>query len=178
MKFKLDLFGNKCNDYPHLTILHNQKTVFTGRIMDHATVELDIDLQDSNTIRLEGIKKSTGENNKWNTTVGPDGTIIEDMYLLINNVWIDGIAMNLEWIRLLLIHTSNKPPSQCNAGIWENGYIEFNIQLPLLGWIIQEKFIKIENNASASMDACSGESKFAYDYVQQKINLINQLLND
>lgn len=178
MKLTLDLAGTKCNEYPHLTVLHNQKIVYSDFVVEQNVIELDLELAQDNLIILQGIGKSHGENNKWDTVVDSTGRIIEDKNLLINNICFDGIAMNQPWIRSLPFCHTNNSKSLCNSGMWDNGYIEFDIQLPLLNWIIQEKFIKFEQDQSKSAVARSGESKFDYNYIQEKLNLITRLLND
>jgi hypothetical protein len=50
--------------------------------------------------------------------------------------------------------------------------------MPLLDWIIQEKFIKVEQNVIVPHDARSGERKFDYAYIQEKIKDIQKIIND
>lgn len=178
MKLKLDLVGNKCNEYPHLTILYNQQIVYSDLVKEHAIIELNIDLVSVNTLVLKGIGKSQGQDGKWDTVLDSAGNIVEDKNLLINNIWFDDIAMDRRWIQSLPKYNTNDSMEICNMGMWENGHIEFNIQLPLLNWIIEEKFIKFEQNQNKSFAARSGESKFDYNYIQEKLNLITRLLND
>jgi len=98
MKFKLSLTGSKCNEYPRLTILHNQQVVYSELIVDSAEVEVDVDLQYDDLITLQGIDKSQGENGKWDTQLNEAGQIIADKWLSINNICIDNISMGPEWI--------------------------------------------------------------------------------
>lgn len=176
MKFTLELIGNKCNnEYPHLTITHNQKILYSDYVKEKTSLEFEIELHEHNIITLQGIKKSRGENNKFDTIVDSSGTIIEDKHLLINNICFDNIAMSDQWIQHLPFCTEDNETFTCDMGMWNNGYIEFNIGLPLLDWIIQEKFIKFDQT-QPSANEYSGGARFDYKYVQEKINLINQLL--
>ena len=176
-KFKLELVGNKCNEYPQLTILHNQQIVYSGVIKENTTLELDIDLQETNLITLQGIDKSQGKNGKWDTQVDSNGQITADKWLSINTVWVDDVSMGQEWIRsLTLVKDTNE--ERFLGTWWDNGSINFTVQLPLLDWIIQEKYIRAEQATIAAHDARSGDRKFDYSYIQEKIKAIQQLIND
>lgn len=180
MKFKLSLLGSKCNEYPRLTILHNQQVVYSGLIIDSAEVEVNVDLgtQEVNLITLQGIDKSQGVNGKWDTQLDKDGQIVADKWLTINNIWIDDISMGPEWIRSLTLVNGTGEQLFLSKTWWDNGSIEFSIQMPLLDWIIQEKFIKVEQNVIVAHDARSGERKFDYAYIQEKIKDIQKIIND
>jgi hypothetical protein len=178
MKFQLSLTGSKCNEYPCLTVLHNQQVVYSGIIQENTTLEFDIDLQTNNLITLEGINKSQGENGKWDTQLNEEGQIIADKWLSINNIWIDNISMGPEWIKSLTLVNGTEVQQFFDRTWWNNGSVNFSIQLPLLDWIIDEKFIKAEQNIIAPHDARSGERKFDYAYIQEKINAVQKLIND
>ena len=174
-KFKLELVGTKCNEYPQLTILHNRQVIYSGLIIEHTILEFDITIDNHTVIMLQGIEKAQGENGKWDTQLDNDGHIVADKSLSINNIWFNNIGMGQEWIRSLTFINNINQEKFSGAGWWNNGSISFSPQLPLLDWIIQEKFIKFEHN---QRELYSGIAKFDYEYVQQKINLINQMLND
>lgn len=178
MKIKLNLTGSECNEWPALTVLHNQQVVYSGSIVGTAEVDFDITLEQSNQITLQGINKAQGENGKWDTRLDESGAIIADKWLAINNVWIDDISMGPEWVKSLTMinHTGAQP--FLDRTWWNNGYIEFAIELPLLDWIINEKFIKVEQNIVAAHDARSGEQRFDYGYIQEKIKAIQTLIDD
>jgi hypothetical protein len=180
MKLTLDLFGSICNEYPVLTIIHNDHIVFSGTIVENSVVEIDMLLEDTNLIRLYGIGKSNGEVNKWDTLLSSDGSILKDKYLKINNIRFDDISMGAQWINSLSFKPDHSPTYHQFYGWYENGSIEFSIDLPLLDWIIQEKFIKFEQSTATATptNARSGEIRFDYEYIQNKINLIKKILND
>lgn len=178
MKFKFSLTGSKCNEYPRFTVLHNQQIVYSGLIEESTEVELEIELQTHNQITLEGIDKSQGDNGKWDTQLDKDGQIVADKWLSINNIWIDNISMEPEWVKSLTLVDSNGTQQFLSRTWWNNGSISFKIELPLLDWIIDEKFIKVEKNTVAPHDARSGERKFDYVYIHEKIKAIQTLIND
>jgi hypothetical protein len=177
-KFKLELVGSKCNEYPELTVLHNQQVVYSGFICESTTLDLDLELQDDNTITLRGIGKSQGKDGKWDTQVDANGQIIADKWLSINNIWVDNISMGQEWLQSLTLITETGTEKFLTRTWWNNGSIDFLIQMPLLDWIIHEKFIKAERTVVVAHDARSGERKFDYAYIQEKIKRIQQILND
>jgi hypothetical protein len=179
MKFKLGLTGSKCNEYPRLTILHNQQIVYSELIEESTEVELDIELQKDNLITLHGIEKSQGQDNKWDTQLDNDGQIIADKWLSINNIWIDDISMGQEWMQsLTLVDDNNNKERFLSKTFWNNGSINFSIQPPVLDWIIQEKFINSEENIITPHHAKSGERRFDYMYIQEKIKAIRKIIND
>jgi hypothetical protein len=178
MKFKLNLTGSKCNEYPRLTILHNQQLVYSELIEEVVEVNLDIELQKNNQITLQGINKAQGENGKWDTQVNNIGKIVADKWLSINNIWIDDISMGPEWIKSLTLVNEVGTQQFLDRTWWNNGSISFSVELPLLDWIIDEKFIKVEQNIVVPHDARSGERKFDYAYIQEKIKTIQTLIND
>jgi len=179
MKFKLSLTGSKCNEYPRLTILHNQQIMYSGLIEESVEVELDIELQKDNLITLQGIDKSHGQNKKWDTQLNEDGQIIADKWLAINNIWIDDISMGQEWMQsLTLVYDNNTKEKFLNNTFWNNGSVNFSIQTPILDWIIQEKFINLEENIITPHHARSGERRFDYMYIQEKIKAIQKIIND
>jgi hypothetical protein len=178
MKFKLNLTGSKCNEYPRLTVLHNQQVIYSELIEESVEVDLDIELQKDNQITLQGIDKSQGDNGKWDTQIDTDKRIIADKWLSINNIWIDDISMGSEWIKSLTLVTNTGTKQFLTGTWWDNGSINFSIEFPLIDWIIYEKFIKLEQNTIVAHDARSGERKFDYAYIQEKIKAIQKLIND
>lgn len=177
-KFKLELVGTECNGYPYLSIFHNQQSVYSDVVKGTTIIELELTLQTHNTIILKGIEKSTGQNGVWDTRLDANNNIVRDKSLLINNIWFDNIAMNQQWIQTLPMQAEHKTPFPCNSGMWENGQIEFDVELPLLNWIIYEKFIKFENEKRKVLSDRSGETRFDYEYIEDKISLIKKILND
>jgi hypothetical protein len=176
MKFTLELFGSKCNTYPTLDILLDQQSIFSGEIVEIARLELDLALTSGSVITIKGIDKKSGENGIWDTVVDSNGAILQDKYLLVKNVWFDNIPMGTEWIKGLTAVYNTHSEKFNSCGFWQNGYIEFMINLPLLDWIIEEKYIKKELAEDFSMNQRSGEKKFEYQYISEHIREIKKLL--
>lgn len=178
MKLKLELFGSNCNEYPSLLVLHNNHKVYSANIIENCTVEIDLEPSDSNFITLVGINKSNGKNGKSDTVVDVDGNILQDKYLLVNDICLDDISMGSEWIKKLYFESPEHNNSTAFTGWWQNGSVSFKIELPLLDWIIQEKFIRAESAESLNSSDRSGESRFDYKYIQNKIDIIKKIIND
>jgi hypothetical protein len=178
MKLKLDLFGSNCNEYPILSVLHNENTVYSGHIVEKCVVEIDLELKEYNTITLAGINKSNGENQKWDTVVDNNYNIIQDKYLVVNDISIDDIFMGIEWVKALRFESVTDTDNNVFSGWWQNGSVTFEIKLPLLDWIIQEKFIRAELIQNINLNDRSGESRFDYKYIQNKIHAIKNIISD
>jgi hypothetical protein len=63
-------------------------------------------------------------------------------------------------------------------GMYANGSIQFKITSPVIDWIIEEKFIKQEKKLEFESHARSGQYKFEYEYVTEKIQSIKKIIND
>jgi hypothetical protein len=178
MKLKLDLFGSNCNEYPILSVLHNENIVYSGHIVENCVVEIDLELKEHNFITLVGINKSNGENKKWDTVVDNNNNIIQDKYLAVNDISVDDISMGIEWVKALRFEPATDTNNNVFIGWWQNGSVTFQIELPLLDWIIQEKFIRAESTQNTNSNDRSGESRFDYEYIQNKIQAIKNIISD
>lgn len=178
MNIEFDLTGQKCNEYPHLTIAHNGHVLFNDYVQEHVALSLQIVCEDVNIITMSGIQKSQGQNNKWDTKVDSWGTVIEDKALLINSIKLDSFAMSTQWVRDLKIYQDNGAIVDCNQGMWNNGCLRFQFTKPILNWIIEENIIKYETATCSSLENFSGQDRFHYDYICQKIASIRKIIND
>jgi hypothetical protein len=79
---------------------------------------------------------------------------------------------------LTLVYDNNTKEKFLNNTFWNNGSVNFSIQTPILDWIIQEKFINLEENIITPHHARSGERRFDYMYIQEKIKAIQKIIND
>jgi hypothetical protein len=178
MKFTLDLFGSKCNNYPIIDILQNQQSIFSGEIIESTKIELDLSVVAGDIITIQGINKQSGENGIWDTVVDDQGQVLQDKYLLVHNIWFDDIPMESEWLKnLTAVYTTHSEKFN-SCGFWQNGFVEFSIHLPLLDWIIEEKYIKLEQAQDFLANQRSGENRFEYDFINERIHYIRKLLND
>jgi hypothetical protein len=76
------------------------------------------------------------------------------------------------------MHKENNKTIPCQAGMWDNGSIQFAIKTPVLNWIIEEKFINPTIQRRNSVNDFSGQDKFDYDYIQRKIKSIKSIIHD
>lgn len=175
---EFDLVGLKCNEYPHLTIAHNDRTLFSDFVRDHSVLCYQIDCDDINIITMSGIQKSQGQNNKWDTHVDSCGKVIQDKALLINSIKIDSVAMNAQWLKDIKIYQDNGDIVDCNQGMWNNGCLQFQFTKPILDWIIEENIIKYETKSDPAEGTFTGRNRFDYDYIRKKIASIRSIIND
>ena len=178
MRISFDLHGNCCNEYPLVTIKNNQDVLYHGHVQDRQVLVFDVDPLADHAITLTGLNKSNGIDGKWDTVVDNQGRIIKDKNLQINDIQIENISMGIEWIKNLPMHKENNITEPCLMGMYANGSIQFEITSPVIDWIIEEKFIKQEKKLAFESHARSGQCKFEYEYVQEKIQSIRQIIND
>ena len=135
MNFKFELYGSACNGYPLLTIAHNNKVVYSDVIVENQIVQLDLLPTQTNLISLSGIGKKNGENGLWDTVIDKNNQVVQDKYLVVKNILIDDIPMGHDWIKTLHHNES------VFLGWWQNDSVSFTVELPLLDWIIEQKFM-------------------------------------
>jgi len=177
MKIEFDLHGSCCNEYPWICIMHNDNIVYQGHVEEQQVLEFDLPAQPSNRICMAGLAKRNGENGKWDTMVDDQGRIVKDKNIKINDIRIESISMGMEWIKNLPMHQDNGTIQPCMLGMYANGRIDFVIQEPVLSWIIEEKFIKHEQKLDIASHQRSGQARFEYGFVTEKIQAIKKLMH-
>ena len=73
----LEFTSTRCNSWPSLEILHNQRQIFSGTVKEKLRLEVALSPSAHNVIELTGIGKQQGTNNVWDTRVDDAGRIIE-----------------------------------------------------------------------------------------------------
>lgn len=168
----LTLYGNSCNTDPVLQIYAGQDTIWNSAVS--GDVELSVEIPVATIIRIVGIDKNLHSD----THVDVSGKILNDKYLLIKDIKINNISMGIIWMQNLIAKYHNRKSKFLSLGFWENGEISFEIEEPLLDWIIYQKFIQFENNKLMDINDRSGQAKFNYASIQQKLTRIKDLIND
>ena len=177
MNFKFELYGSACNGYPLLTVAHNNKVVYSDAIVENQTVELDLLPAQTNLISLSGIGKKNGENGLWDTVIDKHNQVVQDKYLVVKNILIDNIPMGHDWIKTLRFESLHDNDSVF-LGWWQNDSVSFTVELPLLDWIIEQKFMNNHPTTGSDINARSGDARFDYDYIQDKIAAIKKIISD
>ena len=166
----LNLYGNKCNDYPTVNIQLNNSTVYSCTVIDNMFIDLPVYIQDGDVIKIHGIGKRHGEDGVWDTKVDSQGNILEDKFLRIDSITIFNLAMGKEWIRSI---------NNGSDTLYDDGTIEFTIRKPFTDWLIEEKYIKQEQNTPDNLaSSYRGHGRFAYAEIEKRIAAIKTLLND
>ena len=168
----LSLYGNSCNNDPVLQIYADQDMLLDTAVTGN--IEILIEIPVAKIIRIVGIGKDLNKD----TQVDESGKILNDKYLLVKDLKINNISMGIIWLQHLTVKYHNRESEFLYTGFWENGEISFTIQEPLLDWIIHQKFIQFENNQSTDINNRSGQFRFNYTPIQEKITCIKNLIND
>jgi len=168
----LSLYGNSCNNDPVLQIYADQDKLLDIAVAGN--IEISVEIPVAKTIRIVGIGKDLGKD----TQVDEFGKILNDKYLLIKDLKINNISMGITWLQDLTVKYQNRESKFLSTGFWENGEISFTAQEPLLNWIIHQKFIQFENNQTMDISDRSGQLRFNYGSIQEKITCIKNLIND
>lgn len=167
MKLTLELRGTFCNSWPSIQVCVNKISYFVGEIVDQQVIHIEVPDNSEYIVDIIGIEKKFGENNTWDTRLD-NGQIVEDKSLSFVEFLIDDIPMGTEWIRRL--HTELR-----SGTLYTNVTISFTIKLPILNWIIDEKYINNQTSAATF----SGGNKFSHDKIINRINSIKkQYFND
>jgi hypothetical protein len=178
INFKILTFGNFCNDPPFFSVSIDNIPVWEGTITGKQEISLDIDSTPVE-ISLSGIGKKDGKNGLYDTYIDEDNNIINDKYLVIEDILFNDISMGKSWLQSQAMFTEQgNRNSFVLSTFWNNGKVTFTVNEPLLDWIIQEKFINILSSSNREYVQRSGETKFDYRLVIEKIKIIKELLND
>jgi len=172
----IDAFGNFCNSSPVLNIRAGSKVLWSGEIFGYQQIRCKIPTHTH--IVVGGIGKVNGEQGVYDTYVDELGNIVNDKYLKILNVAINGIGMDQQWLNnLVLINEFDSRKFDC-ATFWHNGEVSFDVHEPVLDWIIEKKYIQFTQHLDARLDAKSGQDKFYYQPMIKQIQKIKSMLND
>lgn len=163
---EFEFAATHCNSWPSITIFGNKNKLWQGIVENKQYLDFFIP-EETTTITIEGIDKSKGENNIWDTKVDDSGRIIEDKTLTLASVKINNIDMTQSWIDRL---------SGIRYGVWyENSTVEFTMQTPWLDWVIKTKFI--DQPLDRSIIYNNFNSKWNYPALQDRIAVIRNKLN-
>lgn len=174
---EIKAFGNWCNHAPYLEIFDRTRLAWHGTVVGHTVIEFDVDLP--TTISIRGIHKQQGEHGVWDTYVDGDAHIMNDLYVRIDDISIDGISMGQDWLQHLRIKYLDGQQA-CFSGSYfgDNACIGFDIATPLLTWIIQQKFMQdINSDEASNTRKRSGQEKFDYQPLRARIAQIRRLID-
>lgn len=171
-----------CNQWPELTVQFNDKNIFCKNISEEQTIDLILNHQSENRLKIGLSNKRFGIENIWDTQTDQDGNIISDLKLILVDVLIDGISI-IDILLKNMYHTNNTSGQpQNNKKIYSdgninfNGFFEFKYSLPLLNSIINQKFkIPVDNNVSYFSNYTKA---FHYDNDLKIIEEIEEILNE
>ena len=172
----LDVTGNQGSSWPTLNIKVNNTVYINREIQGHQLLNIIVPESNNYLVEISGIGKRFGQDGIWDTILDANENIIADKSIVFNDVKINDISMEDEWIRSLTMLSNNEIAAFKSKGFYTNGIIKFSITNPILNWVIHEKFIK---NHTLTSQTYSGRDKFDHQTILNKIIQIRQgYLND
>ena len=150
--FSIDLTGYYFNHWPALKVFHNNNLLFDGDIQDQQQLNFNLDCYvDSNCVKFVHYGKQFGENGVWDSL--PDSS--QHCYININDIKFDGISIGEHIMSQLVFVTSWSHIQKTQHGqdfvdqysvIKSNGMMNFNgeiivnFSLPIMNWLILNKY--------------------------------------
>lgn len=174
--FRIKTFGNFCNSAPFLHVSAGSHTLWTGNISGH--VEIHCRIPTCQPITVSGIGKLDGEHGVYDTYVDEEGSIINDKYLRILDISIHGVSMENQWLNNLDLVCETGSGKFAPNAFWSNGRLVFEVDEPVLDWIIDQKYLQFVQDFDIVLDAKSGHDRFYYGPMIKQIQKIRSMLND
>ncbi len=182
-KISIDLQGHYCNHWPWVVVRLNGIELFNQQVIESITVDFDVVCNQHNLLEFEHYGKNFGENGVWDTNLSSH----QDCFAQINDIRFDDVSIDNVRHELTFISRWNEKSdleqvknfstiNHCNGLMNFNGVIELEFDTPVYSWLINEKFIK-KNVANNPIFNKSGNRRFDYKYVLDKINKIKQIIN-
>ena len=183
MKIAIDIKSTFCNTWPNLIVEINKQEIFSGKIENEQTVELEFnELQNSGNRFVVGMNnKSFGKNGVWDTKI-KDNKIIQDKTLKIESIRLDDVECKSLMQNTFHIHKVDRQPTYFpekldSTGMMNyNGYFTFSFDLPLYNSLINQKYKK---PLDESISYFSNYTKvFHYEEEIKSINSIYDVLKE
>ena len=183
-KISIDLQGYYCNHWPYVIIRLNDKELFNQQVIETITLDFDFECDQKNLLEFEHYGKRFGINGIWDTDLSAG----QDCFAQIRDIRFDDVS--LEHIINELTFISNWEEGSdlnliqnfsvidnCAGQLNFNGIIKLEFDTPVYSWLIKEKFIKKQSLDNAVFNK-SGNRRFDYKYILDKIDKIKQIIND
>ena len=182
VNFSIKLEGTFCNHWPIVKIIFNGRVIHFAEVRSTEILNFELDCFTKNRLTIEHLGKSFGKDNVWDTDQHGDCVI------KIQDIQLDQVSIGEE-LRSNLIFVTNWTDEQlastpedfvkqysviehCMGQMNFNGIINFDFEVPVYEWLIKEKFINPIKKLNLTV--YSGQGKFDYEYILNKINSIKQ----
>ena len=179
----IELQGFFCNHWPQAKITFNDQLIYFSEVENSKILNFELDCAVSNRLTIEHLGKCFGQNNRWDTDQHTDCVLkIQDIQLdqvSIGKELCSNLIFVTNWSSEQLTQNSEEFIKQysvienCMGQMNFNGTINFDFEFPVYEWLIKEKFINPSKKSNSKM--YSGQGKFDYEYVLNKINSMKQL---
>jgi hypothetical protein len=182
-KISIDLQGHYCNHWPWVIVKLNGIELFNQQVIESIKLDFDVVCDQHNLLEFEHYGKSFGTNGVWDTTSELD------CFAQINDIRFDDVSVDriiISGLTFISKWNQDSDPEQvknfstinnCNGLMNFNGVIGLEFDTPVYSWLIKEKFIK-KQLADDVVFNKSGNRRFDYKYILDKIDKIKQIIND
>lgn len=152
INLSVNISGNYFNHWPLIKIYHNQCLLFNGHIENSQTLNFQLDTNnDANVLKFIHYDKKFGENGVWDSL--PDAS--DQCFVNINDIKFENISIGEHLMSQLEFVTawSDLQKTQhdqtfideysvvkSNGMMNFNGEIALNFDIPILNWIIYNKY--------------------------------------
>ena len=179
----IELQGFFCNHWPQAKITFNNQLIYFSEIKNTEILNFELNCTTNNTLTIEHLGKSFGKDNIWDTDQHNDCVLkIQDIQLdqaSIGEELRSNLIFVTNWSDEQLAHSTEEFIKQysviknCMGQLNFNGTINFEFGVPVYEWLIKEKFIN--PSKKFTLNTHSGQGKFDYEYILNKINSMKQL---
>ena len=137
LDMQIKLSGNACNGSPHAVISFNDNIVYQG-LIDHDFDSLNFSIA-TNKLKLTGniFSISLTNKNHNDTIVSQSGDIVQDKNVIIQNLYMDNCDLidDVDFFhKNFYFIDSNNQRHPAAAGVWANGSLELEFDLPFIKW--------------------------------------------
>jgi hypothetical protein len=182
----VDVTGNYFNHWPLIKIYHNECLLFDGSIEDHQTLNFQLtSAVDNNNLKFIHYGKKFGEDGVWDSL--PDAS--EQCFVNINDIKFENVSIGSHLMSQLKFTTAWSDIQKTyhdqtfidtysvinsNGMMNFNGEISLSFEVPILNWLIYNKY-KVPETQAAYFSNYS--LRWHYEEDLQIIKEIKEILN-
>lgn len=136
--FRLKLKSSFCNNWPEIRITANGATLWQDFVVEEKTLDLDFELIEQNSIRIEYLNKRSGPE-IWDTAIDENGKITSDQHCVISDIHIANSRCDF----ILGVLDYNHASGFVEKNVWgfmsQIGHFEITFPKDVYTWIISNR---------------------------------------
>jgi hypothetical protein len=151
-KFQITLDPSFCNEWPLIRIEINNKCVWENHVESLQHLKLPFELQTINHIYISYLNKHQGPD-RWDTVVDADGTITQDQYCIISNLYL--LGSRCDFLLNQLAFQGNDGSEEYTLGFMsKKGHYHVEFPGDVYQWIVanRRKSLLGDERRSSSLD--------------------------